>query len=105
MSASATDIACYHVWLAGLDGSPFAIDPADARVVDRAMRDYAETKTDTWISVSEPSGGALNVLASRIVAAQMATPDVRRLATARTKALEDERKMFRLEAGYIGDED
>lgn len=83
------------------DESSVAVDPEDAVLVDRAMKVWAERRIDAWITLRSPGGNEFSMLASTITSTQRTTPEQRAFATMRDKAMEDERKENRRNAGFI----
>lgn len=87
----------YTLWQS--DESCTPLDPECAPVVDRAMKLWAESRRDTWISVQGPTGSEISILASTITSVMRTTPAVRADAIMHDKAIDDERKANRLAAG------
>src|SRR4051812_24148291 len=92
----------YTVWQS--DNSQVAVDPECAPLIDRAMKQWAERRMDTWVSVHGPTGAEYMLLASTITSAMASTAQQRADATVRDKAIEDERTEFRRAAGFIESE-
>ncbi len=86
------------------DNGQCAIHPEDAALVDRAMKLWADSRRDTWLSIRQPSGVEFCVLASTITSTSISTADQRRQATYLEKAMEDERNENRRSAGFIESE-
>lgn len=101
MSDDAPDIL-YTIWQN--DDSRCVIDPEDANLVERAMREWSEKGRDCWLSLSTAEGATFNVLASTITSAMRSTAAQRRLGVFREKAIDDERAENRRDAGYVESE-
>jgi hypothetical protein len=100
VSDTVTDLGyVYTVWMS--DSSSTSIVAEDAPLVDRAMKQWAERRIDTWLALAGPAGSEFSLLASTITSTQRTTAACRRDATLRDKALEDERTENRRAAGYI----
>lgn len=102
MSLSNTPLALatlFTIWQT--DNSQCSIDPEDAPLVDRACKEWAEKRRDTWLSLSTADGAPFSVLASTITSTLLSTPEQRSAGVLREKAIEDERADNRRAAGYI----
>lgn len=93
----------YTLWQTDQSSTP--IDPECAPVVDRAMKLWADSRRDTWLSLTGPTGAEIGILASTITSTMHTTADVRAEAARHDKAVEDERKANRQAAGFIGSEE
>lgn len=89
----------YTVWQN--DDGRTNLDPECAALIDRAMKLWTTEKRDTWIAVQSPDGAERNILASSINSSLLSTPEQRRLAAIRDKAIDDEYKANRREAGFL----
>lgn len=92
----------YTIWQD--DSTQCAIHSEDMPLIDRAMKLWADSRRDTWISVRQPSGAELSLLASTITSAVLCTAEQRSAATVREKALDDERIENRRNAGFVDSE-
>lgn len=92
----------YTIWQN--DNSQCFVHPEDAPLVDRALKQWAESRRDSWVSVRNPSGSDFSFLASTVTSAQLTTAAERANATIREKALDDERRDNRAAAGFIESE-
>jgi hypothetical protein len=86
------------------DQSQMAIDPECMPLVDRALKLWADSRRDTWLSLTGPTGVEYSILASSINSTMLCTADQRASSTARDKALADERDENRRLAGFIESE-
>lgn len=86
------------------DETSVAIAPESQPLVERAMKQWAESRRDTWLELQTPGGAEFSVLASTITSALRSTKEQRIAATNREKAVDDERKALRLDAGFIESE-
>lgn len=87
------------IWMT--DNSSKAIDHEDAPLVDRAMKEWAEKRRDTWLCLRGPVGEEFSVLASAINSMQLTTAVSRTAATMRDKMGQDEKAENRRSAGFI----
>lgn len=86
------------------DEASVAIAPECQPLIERAMKLWSESRRDTWLSLQTPSGAEFCVLASTITCVMLSTVQQRADAHHREKAIEDERKAMRLDAGFIESE-
>lgn len=93
----------YTIWQT--DETAASVSPEDESLVDRAMKLWAERRIDTWLSLHQPSGAEFSVLASTITSAAKSDPANRAEAMMRDKAIQDERKANRANAGFIEEEE
>jgi hypothetical protein len=92
----------YTIWQS--DEGTITCSPEDAPIVDRAMKQWAESRRDSWVSIVGPTGSEFSVLASTITSTSKSTPECRAASSFLDKAIADERTANRLAAGFIESE-
>jgi hypothetical protein len=102
MSAATDGGVQYSVW--ANDGSTFTCAAEDEPLIDRAMKLWAESRRDTWVSVHGPSGAEHSLLASTITSTMRTDAAIRLASTHMDKSLADERAENRRIAGFIESE-
>lgn len=73
------------------DECSVAVSPECQPLVDRAMKLWAESRRDTWLTLQTPTGADYGVLASTITSSMLSTREQRAETTHRDKAIDDER--------------
>lgn len=98
-----TDVGTlYTIWQN--DNGSFTCAPEDAVLVDRAMKQWAERRIDAWVTLHGPTGAEFSVLASSITSTTQSDVACRAASTMLDKAIEDEKKENRRNAGFIESE-
>lgn len=92
----------YTIWQS--DNGQFFCSPEDASLVERGMKLWADSRRDTLLSLTGPTGQEFAVLASSITTTTRSTPECRAAAALLDKAIDDERKANRAAAGFLESE-